>query len=120
LSGIKGDVPRLRETGFAYDPVTRTIAGGVNEGIFYAFDPATRAWSSHVMQTEPPGLAVGTVAYHALDYDPVNNIFLFVSRKSSGKRTWAYRFTGDSRPGARAGERGVTAEARGHERGHGR
>ncbi|MGH7414250.1 MAG: hypothetical protein ACREKJ_08620 [Candidatus Rokuibacteriota bacterium] len=106
LSDIKGDIPRLRETGFAYDPVNRLIGGGVNEGTFYTFDPLTKTWSSRVMRTEPPGLDVGTVAYHALDYDPVNNVFLFITRKVSGKRTWVYRYAGGAGPAA--GVRGAS------------
>jgi hypothetical protein len=37
------------------------------------------------------GGAVGSMAFHALGYDPVNNVFVFVTDYPSGRHTWAYR-----------------------------
>lgn len=92
LSGISGDVPRLPETGFAYDPVNQVIGGGIIDGHFHAFDPATRRWTRQVMKTAPGAPLVGTVAFHALDYDPVNQVFVFITELESGRRTWAFRY----------------------------
>lgn len=92
VSGIKGDVPKLPETGFAYDGVNRIIGGGIVDGVFHAFDPATRTWTARKIQTTGAESSVGSVAFHALDYDPVNNVFLFLSDYESGRRTWAYRY----------------------------
>ena len=75
------------EPGYDYDAVNRVIGGGVEDGTFYAFDPATRGWSAHAVAGGDPG----SQAFHALAYDPVNNVFVFVTDSSSGARTWAYR-----------------------------
>jgi hypothetical protein len=85
------DIAFKVDTGFAYDAVSRTIGGGVSGGKFYAFDPISRSWTCSVMAAEPRGGAVGTLAFHCLDYDPVNNVFIFLSDLESGGHTWAYR-----------------------------
>jgi hypothetical protein len=92
VSGITGDIPKLAETGFAYDAVNQIIGGGVSQGVFYAYDPVRKTWASHVMKTLPAGERVGTVAFHAHAYDPVNNVFIFITDAESGRRTWAYRY----------------------------
>lgn len=92
VTGIGGDIPSLPETGFAYDPVAEVIGGGIVNGDFYAYDPRNRNWIRSAMQTEPPGESVGTVAFHALDFDPVHNVFIFITDDGSGRHTWAYRF----------------------------
>jgi hypothetical protein len=94
VSGIKGDIPKLPETGFAYDSVNRIIGGAVREGVFHAYDPLSRTWTARRMRAIPPDRPVGSVAFHALDYDPVNNVFFFISDYESGRRTWAYRYGG--------------------------
>jgi hypothetical protein len=73
------------EPGYAFDGVNHIIGGGVLDNVFYAFDPLTATWSAHTMQGGQPG----SVAFHALAYDPVNNVFVFVSEDFD---TWAYRF----------------------------
>ena len=78
-------------TGFAYDSVNRMIGGGVSSGVFYAYDPLTKVWTAKVMLTQPAGLTVGTVAFHALDYDPINNVFIFLGNQTDA-HTWAYRY----------------------------
>jgi len=92
VTGIGGAIPSIIETGFAYDSANQIIGGGVQNGLFYAYDPATKLWSSKVMQTSPAGGSVGTVAHHSLDYDPVNNVFIILTDYASGFRTWAYRY----------------------------
>lgn len=92
INDIKGDVPKLPETGFAYDSVNRIIGGGIVDGVFHAYDPATRTWTARTIQTPGAERPVGSVAFHALDYDPVNNVFFFISDYESGRRSWAYRY----------------------------
>jgi len=93
VTGITGDIPTLRETGFAYDSAEKIIGGGVRDGIFYAYSPRSRTWVSRRIEAAPPEPRVGTVAFHALDYDPVNNVFVFLTDLRSGQRTWAFRFS---------------------------
>jgi len=95
VRGITGDAPTLQETGFAYDAVNHIIGGGVSRGVFHAYDPARKTWVRLVMKTIPEGAPVGTVAFHALAYDPVNNVFIFITDQESGRRTWAYRYASE-------------------------
>jgi len=93
VTGVAGDIPDSQESGWAYDSVSEVIGGGVKDGVFYAFDPITKKWESAVMEADSSaGLDVGTVAFHALDFDPINGVFLFITNGSSGRRTWAYRY----------------------------
>ncbi len=95
LEGVIGEKPSggdTDDTGLAYDSVNRIIGGAVANGVFFAFDPLTRRWTAKVMKTEPPGASVGSVACHCLDYDPVDNVFIFLTSHRSGGRTWAYRY----------------------------
>jgi hypothetical protein len=97
VTDITGDIPTLAETGFAYDAVNQIIGGGVSKGIFYAYDPVRKAWVSRVIKPVQSGPSVGTVAFHALGYDPANNVFVFITDQESGRRTWAYRYGGAQR-----------------------
>lgn len=86
------DAPSEGFRNFAYDSRNHVIAGFA-DGLFHAFDPATRSWSSHVVvEQSATGARLGRVAHHAIDYDPVNNVFILVSGRSGALRTWAYRF----------------------------
>jgi hypothetical protein len=86
-----GPGPKLPETGFAYDAANRVIGGGVYKDQFHVFDPATGEWATTAIQIEGGG-KIGTQAYHALDYDLVANVYIFISNSASGFRVWAYRF----------------------------
>jgi len=44
------------------------------------------------MQVQGGGGPVGTQAFHALDFDPVDGVFLFLTEYDSGSRLWAYRY----------------------------
>ena len=90
-----GTGPKLPETGFAYDAANRVIGGGVHKNQFHVFDPATGEWTATTIQVEGGG-KIGTQAYHALDYDPVANVYIFISNAASGYRVWAYRFNASS------------------------
>ena len=98
VTGMAGNIPNSQESGWAYDATNQIIGGGVRDGRFYAYSPRTNIWTSHVIQTDPPGSSVGTLAFHALDYDPVNNVFIFITDRDSGRRTWAYRYAKDPSP----------------------
>lgn len=82
-----GVTPPGGELGLDYDSQNAIIGGRVQDSTFYAFDPATREWSAHPMNGGTPG----NLAFHALAYDPVDNVFVFVTDYDSGQRTWAYR-----------------------------
>ena len=89
VTGMQG-TPSTGETGFAYDSVNQVIGGGVAGGVFHAFNPLTKIWTSQVMQLESQTApAIGRVAYHALDYSTADNVYIFITE---GRRTWAYRY----------------------------
>jgi hypothetical protein len=79
-----GPAPSHDEPGYAYDPVHKIIGGAITNDMFYAFDPATNSWSARALGGNP-----GTAAFHAVSYDPVDNVFLFVTE---ARHTWAYRY----------------------------
>jgi hypothetical protein len=76
------------EPGYDYDSVNAIIGGGVFEDTFYACDPSTATWSAHTIAGGTPG----DQAFHAIGYDPANNVFVFRAEYDSGQHTWAYRF----------------------------
>ncbi|PYV87771.1 MAG: hypothetical protein DMG05_16900 [Acidobacteria bacterium] len=91
VTGITGNIPSSQESSFAYDSVNQIIGGGIKNGVFYAYNPLNKTWASKVMQAQTS--SVGTLAFHALAYDPVDNIFLFITgQPSTGWKTWAYRY----------------------------
>lgn len=87
LLATQGPTSMNGEPGYDYDAVNEVIGGGVQDGQFYTFDPRTLTWTEHPMN----GGTVGSMAFHALAYDPVNNVFVFVTDYPSGQKTWAYR-----------------------------
>lgn len=87
-----GAVFDSQESGFAYDSWNQVIGGGVRDGVFYAFEPAQARWTAVTMQVQGGGGPVGTQAFHALDFDPVDGVFVFLTEYDSGSRTWAYRY----------------------------
>ena len=78
------------EPGYDYDSQNQIIGGAVQDSTFYAFDPGTATWEAHPMHGGTPG----NQAFHALAYDPVDNVFIFVTDYDSGQKTWAYRLGG--------------------------
>jgi hypothetical protein len=94
VTGISGDAPvGIGESGWAYDTVNQVIGGGVKDGVFYAFDPVAKTWTAKTIQRSPASApAIGTQAFHALAFDPVNGVFIFITDSASGRRTWAYRY----------------------------
>jgi hypothetical protein len=86
------DAPPSRETGYAYDPGHRVIGGNVRGSVFHTFDPIARSWARHPIEVPGrPDADVGTLTYHAIDFDPVSGVFVFIADGRGGRRTWAYR-----------------------------
>jgi len=91
LLTVTGDVP-ASPTGFAYDSQNQVIGGGINNNRFYTFDPIARAWQSELMVVASNGATPGVVLFHVLDYDVLDNVYIFIADGSDGRRTWAYRY----------------------------
>jgi hypothetical protein len=85
---------------FAYDARNRVIGGGVATaaGAFHVFDPVAREWHASRMNVISETGATPTAFYadQVLDYDPIDNVYIFISPPApgtaSGRRTWAYRY----------------------------
>jgi hypothetical protein len=73
------------EPGYAYDSANQIIGGAVYNNKFYAFNPLTKSWTSQDILGGSPG----NQAFHAIGYDDVNNVFLFITED---RQTWAYRY----------------------------
>lgn len=86
--------PPRRPQAFAVDTRNHVILAGPEDHRMFAFDPQTRAWTSPLVTASSDGGLPGTVVDHMLDYDPVDNVFIFLSTASDtfGVRTWAYRY----------------------------
>lgn len=84
LVDASGPTSPHQEPGYDYDAHNAIIGGGVTDGVFYAFDPATATWTAENMQGGDPG----TQAFHAIAYSPVDNVFVF----RTTNETWAYRY----------------------------
>lgn len=83
--------PASGESGWAYDSKRQIIGGGIANDVFSAFDPATSTWDSRAMQiSSSAGETPNTVVFHALDYDPVDDVYVFLSEPH--RRTWAYKY----------------------------
>lgn len=82
-----GPAPDHQEPGYDYDAVRDVIGGAVVDDTFHTFDPATGVWTATAVQGGSPG----TQAFHALVYDAIDDVFLFVTDYASGGRTWAYK-----------------------------
>jgi hypothetical protein len=83
VTQVTGSCPGS-ECAFAYDVKNQVIGGGVQNNIFYIYDPAKKAWIASEIQGGKPG----TMTYHCLVYDPVDNVYVFIA----GNQTWAYRW----------------------------
>jgi hypothetical protein len=70
---------------FVYDEENDLFIGKVTSNVVYAFNPSTKAWSSQTISGSTPG----TQAFHALDYDPINKVVIFIT---TARRVWAYKW----------------------------
>jgi hypothetical protein len=73
------------EPGYVYDSINQIIGGGVSQNTFYAFNPLAKSWTAQRMQ----GGAPGNMAFHAIAYDDINNVYVFITE---ARQTWAYRY----------------------------
>lgn len=80
--------PTAFEVAARYDTKNHVFGVGPVNNIFYTFDPESAIWSPHTVQ----GGAPGSQTFHMMDYDPVNNVFIFVTNQVDGYKTWAYRY----------------------------
>ena len=96
LLNLAGTPPSSTSTsGWAYDGHAKVIGGGVLGGRFYTLDPnpGQGAWRSQKMKVQSAvGATPDQVVFHHLDYDGVDNVYVFITGHASSKRTWAYRY----------------------------
>ncbi|MCB1791214.1 MAG: hypothetical protein KDJ24_13035 [Gammaproteobacteria bacterium] len=82
--------PQMRN--FAYDSRNHVI-GGIADGRFYSLDLDGYEWRTHAITSRSEtGARLHSVHSHAIDYDPVNNVFIVMSGKPDRWHTWAYRY----------------------------
>jgi hypothetical protein len=94
VTGMIGtpDWPYETNSGWAYDSVNRVIGGSVTDGQFRAYDPLTKTWTTTTMiPSSAQGNTIGTTRFQALNYDPVDGVYIFIATGSGGAHTWAYR-----------------------------
>lgn len=94
---ISGALPGCGERKWAYDSINRVLGVAICNSIAYVFDPATNNMFSGAVQ----GGAPGSVAFEALDYDPANNLFVFLTTYPG--RSWGYRYRNQGTSGAAPG-----------------
>jgi hypothetical protein len=85
VTGMSG-TPGTGETGWAYDTANHIIGGGVTNGAFFVFDPLAKTWTTKTMQIQGSGTGP-TCNFHCLEYDPVDQVFVFYGTDFN---TWAY------------------------------
>lgn len=90
ITDATGTLPAADAKGWAYDPVHRTIAGGVRDSVFYEFEPESHVWRATTLVSET-GERPGNVAFFTLDYADEAGVFLFFTDYDSGWQTWSYR-----------------------------
>ncbi len=69
--------PDYTETGWAWDGRRHRVCGGLMGGVMHCFAPSTATWTAHPVATN--GRPPQKVMFHMLQYDPVNDVFLFLS-----------------------------------------
>ncbi|MBP7061044.1 MAG: hypothetical protein KBA91_03655 [Candidatus Moranbacteria bacterium] len=106
MTGITGSSPTgamppvtdSGETGWAYDSLNQIIGGGIVNDTFYAFDPIAKTWTAKLMHSDNPAKTIGKQSFHALDYDPIDNVFIFLSLNPGDsfdqQGSWAFRYDG--------------------------
>ena len=92
VTGISGMIPATQESGFAYDSYNKIIGGGIKDGKFFAYDPISKSWIVKTINTDPSSSSIGTMRFHTIDYDPINNVFIVLTGSYSNVHTWAYRY----------------------------
>lgn len=90
------NAPDSEGSGWVYDTVNGLIGGGVRDGVFHAYNPVNNTWASRTMvvQSSQGTAPIGTQAFHAIGFDPVDGVYVFITDGASGRHTWAYRYGG--------------------------
>ncbi len=90
------NAPNSEESGWVYDTRSQVIGGGVLDGLFHAYNPLSNTWTSRSIQIQSSAgvTSIGSQAFHAIGFDPVDEVFVFITRYADGQRVWAYRFDG--------------------------
>lgn len=93
---VGAGVPDTQESGWIYDPINQIIGGGVRDGVFHAYNPLTNTWTSRTMvvQSAAGETTIGNQAFHSINFDPVDGVFVFITEYANGARVWAYRYGG--------------------------
>jgi hypothetical protein len=96
LDDVQGDLSyNMVETGYAYDSVNQVIGGGFRNDSFFVFDPVANTYSGMAMNMDSTATSFANQQFHCIDYDPVNNVFVFIAAPEGKKwlnRTYAYRY----------------------------
>jgi Kelch motif len=79
-----GQPGKARESSFVYDSKNKLLGGGVSNNKFYVFDPVKKEWQNKTVT----GGAPGTLTFHNIIYNPVDNVYIFIAKD----KTWAYRW----------------------------
>lgn len=80
------------ETGWAFDTVHGVLGGAALGGSFFTFDPSTKTFATNTMNVvSASGATFDQVAFHALDFDTCEGVYLLLSSNAVDERLWAYR-----------------------------
>ena len=90
VSGERPGAPMGTVCAYAYDTVNEVIGGSIRDGVYYAFDPAQRAWTASRIEVERGTTGVPGQCFHCLEFDPVSGCFIFLDAAAT-HMTWAYR-----------------------------
>jgi hypothetical protein len=80
------EAPDPTETGWALDAKRNRVCGGLISGTFYCLDVATLSWSAHPL---PGATPPQRFAFHTIQYDPINDVYIFISLAE--RHTYAWR-----------------------------
>lgn len=86
-------IPDDSETGWAYDSARGRICGALTSGTMYCFDPASSTFTAHALTAEGDALPLDSIVFHTIQYDPVDDVFVFLTRGPDGytRHTAAWR-----------------------------
>jgi hypothetical protein len=77
-------IPDDSETGWAYDSARGRICGALSDATMYCFDPVTSTFSAHTLVAEDQSLPLDAIVFHTIQYDPVDDVFVFLTRGPDG------------------------------------
>jgi hypothetical protein len=83
--------PDVSETGWDYDTRRGRICGGMHDALFYCFDPLMSRWTTHPITLAGSTADLSRIHFHACQYDPVNDVFVFFSSRNLFPHTIVWR-----------------------------